>query len=103
MNASDIDIVGRVVRRYGDPVPFPTASDPLSIDPANCTYDIVPSPQYAGRYAIYLQNFLPLRRISRGCRIIPAEPGDSCDISVSGGKVTVTMRTEAIPFREACP
>lgn len=103
MNSADFDIPGRVTKRYVEPTNFPTASDPLSVDPAVCTYDIVPAPQFSSRYQFKLTAHLPKRRISKGARIIPAEVGDPCWISRAGANIFAVMLTEGIPMREACP
>lgn len=101
--STDFDIFGRITARSVEPTHFPTPSDPLSVDPAQERYDAVPSPEYAGKYKIKLQNHLPIRRISKGARVIPAEVGDTCIISFSTGKVILWAITEGLPFREACP
>lgn len=88
-----------VMKRYVEPVAFPGSSDPLSVDPLTERYDLVAvnTPD-----AVTLANHLPLRRISKGCRIIPAEVGDPCKITFNGDDYFAFMLTEAVPFKEAC-
>jgi hypothetical protein len=96
--STDFDIFGRKTARSIEP-----SGSPPRVDPALERYDAVPSPQYAGQYKIKLTNHLPIRRISAGAGIIPAEVGDTCIISFANGKIILWAITEGIPFREACP
>ncbi len=86
---------GIVTKRYTEP-----SGTPPSVDPATERYDIIAVNTMDN---VQLPNHLPLRRISQGARIIPAEVGDPCKITFNGTDHFAFMLTESIPFLEACP
>jgi hypothetical protein len=82
----------------------PTGTPP-SVDPLLCRYTARADEQATsddGRVSLVLTNHLPIRRISSGANIIPAEVGDPCLIQVRGSKVFLWAITEGVPFAEAC-
>lgn len=90
---------GTITRRYVEP-----SGTPPRVDPAVCKYDAQADEATTdGRVSLTLTNHLPLRRISSGVGIIPAEVEDPCVISVRGDKVFLFAFTEGVPFAEACP
>lgn len=88
-----------ITARTVEPVAFPTASDPLSVDPLAERYSgfAINSSEPASFTAE-----LPKRRISVGARVVPAEIGDPCRLVFINGVPFLHVH-EGIPFREACP
>lgn len=97
MTSTDFDIFGRITKRYTT-----LAGDGTS-DPLLTRYDVVPAPRTRPQMSLKLPNHLPIRRISKGARIIPAEEGDPCIISRRANLFVVWAFTEGVPFVEACP
>lgn len=91
---------GIITARTVEPVAFPTSSDPVSVDPTAEKYNAI---AVNTDDVLTLTQHLPIRRISKGCRIIPAEVGDPCTITLNGKDVFLFAYTEGIPFKEACP
>lgn len=90
---------GIIRARSVEPTNFPTPNDPLSVDPLQEKYDAVAVNTHD---VVVLTGHLPIRRISKGARIVPAEIGDPCTITFNGKDYFLFPYTEGIPFREAC-
>ena len=91
---------GVITKRYAEPVPFPNPTSEPSVDPLQCPYNAVTTEPGV---QIEVVNKLPQRRISKGARVIPAEPGDLCFIHLRHDGTFVLYVFEGIPFAEACP
>lgn len=92
---------GTITAVYGTTTGTPPMGDPLVI-----RYDVVAdeiTDAEDAKVAMRPRNVLPLRRISRGAKILVAQVGDPCIICVRNGTVFVVAVTEGIPFVEACP
>lgn len=97
MTSTDFDIFGRITKRYV------TLDADGTADPLVTRYDVAQAPRTRPQISLKLPNHLPIRRISKGARIIPAEEGDPCIISRRGSLFVVWAFTEGIPFTEGCP
>lgn len=100
MNSNRTNFWGTIISRSVEP-----SGTPPSVDPAACAYTfMLDEPADAGVAQVVgsVSNHLPTRRISVGARIIPAEPGDPCIVSVRGSLVVLWAFTEGLPFEEAC-
>ena len=84
-----------VFKRYVEP-----SGPTQSVDPLLERYDLVAVNTDDN---VQLTNHLPIRRISRGAKIIPAQVGDPAKIVFNGTDYFAFMLTEGIPFREGCP
>ena len=86
---------GVIVARQGA-----VSGTPPEGDPAVITYTAV---AVNTTDQVRLTNHLPTRRISRGAKILVAEPGDPCVIHFFNNAFYLFPLTEGIPFSEACP
>jgi hypothetical protein len=98
MNNSHKNYWGTILARQGT-----VSGTPPEGDPEQVTYDAAADDLPDGtKVGLVLRNHTPKRRVSKSAKVLVAEPGDPCIISVRNGLIFLTV-FEGVPFEEACP